>query len=660
MLLYGFGVFYILVLLDFAIGINTKHTLSIQLANGYDIVLWNAHLLSVIEILVKKICCCCCCGESSPSPVKKKGKYSPQRDPEKGVPSSGGTISWIQWIPVLLGIVFSIASIIAGVVMIMSNHKVLPIPSDVRLAMMAFIVWAAYNTLTMIFYAYHVSSEQTKPQKYMVWGGIAPVLFIGAMVGVALCSSKISYDFGEVLSKSLLFYEAQRSGKLPENNRIPWRGDSALHDVTQDDKSLAGGYYDAGDFVKFGLPLGETLTLLSWSIVEFSDNYRTAGELEHARSAVRWGTDYLLKCHTKKNEFYAQVGLPKEEHSKWGRPEDLFEEVKRVGQPINETHPGSDIAGASAAALAAAHLVFKEVDEPYSKELLQHARDLYEFGTSFVGFAKDHLLECREFYDSQEYLDDLAMGAIWLYKATGEKPYVKQSMKYLDEMIKKANGTMSEYFGWDNQGAGVAVLLAVETLNSTYLGYVDSHFKKWVYSLKYNIQGFSYLTQWGALRFDANTAFLSLVHAKHVLKHKVPGFHSLGESVYHCWALAQIRRMLGDSGRSFVAGYGHNPPEYLHHRAASCPDMPAPCNWDNYRSPLPNPQILYGALVGGPFENGSYTDARSNYRQNEPALDYNAGFTASLAGLVTLSHGTGMCHNGAGFYQWIRRDRKFW
>jgi len=47
-----------------------------------------------------------------------------------------------------------------------------------------------------------------------------------------------------VLTKSLLFYEAERSGKLPANNRIPWRGDSALDDQGDNGEDLSGGYYD--------------------------------------------------------------------------------------------------------------------------------------------------------------------------------------------------------------------------------------------------------------------------------------------------------------------------------------------------------------------------------------------------------------------------------
>ncbi|KAK4838100.1 hypothetical protein QYF36_011038 [Acer negundo] len=32
------------------------------------------------------------------------------------------------------------------------------------------------------------------------------------------------------LNKALLFFNAQKSGKLPNNNGIPWRGDSGLND----------------------------------------------------------------------------------------------------------------------------------------------------------------------------------------------------------------------------------------------------------------------------------------------------------------------------------------------------------------------------------------------------------------------------------------------
>ena len=39
-------------------------------------------------------------------------------------------------------------------------------------------------------------------------------------------------------------YEAQRSGALPGENRVSWRGDSALQDGQDNGLDLTGGWYD--------------------------------------------------------------------------------------------------------------------------------------------------------------------------------------------------------------------------------------------------------------------------------------------------------------------------------------------------------------------------------------------------------------------------------
>lgn len=54
-------------------------------------------------------------------------------------------------------------------------------------------------------------------------------------------------QWATVLGNSLWFYEAQRSGKLPANNRVSWRNDSEVDDGSQVGLDLSGGYYDAGD-----------------------------------------------------------------------------------------------------------------------------------------------------------------------------------------------------------------------------------------------------------------------------------------------------------------------------------------------------------------------------------------------------------------------------
>jgi hypothetical protein len=68
---------------------------------------------------------------------------------------------------------------------------------------------------------------------------------------------------------------------------------------------LVGGYHDAGDNVKFGFPMAFSVTMLAWSVVEFGGLMKD--ELQHAREAVRWGADYLLKATARPNTAYVQV-----------------------------------------------------------------------------------------------------------------------------------------------------------------------------------------------------------------------------------------------------------------------------------------------------------------------------------------------------------------
>ena len=103
------------------------------------------------------------------------------------------------------------------------------------------------------------------------------------------------YNYKAVLHASLLFYEAQRAGKLPFNNRISWRGNSMLMDKGENGEDLTGGYFDAGDYVKFGFPMASFTTLLAWGAIDYEDAYIKSGEFDQVVQAIRWSTDYFIK-----------------------------------------------------------------------------------------------------------------------------------------------------------------------------------------------------------------------------------------------------------------------------------------------------------------------------------------------------------------------------
>ena len=67
--------------------------------------------------------------------------------------------------------------------------------------------------------------------------------------------------------------------------------------------------YDAGDNVKFNLPMAWSAAVLAWSVVEFKSGYKAAGQYETALDNIKWATDYFIKCIGDGREIVVQVGV---------------------------------------------------------------------------------------------------------------------------------------------------------------------------------------------------------------------------------------------------------------------------------------------------------------------------------------------------------------
>ncbi|XP_069111328.1 endoglucanase E-4-like [Argopecten irradians] len=430
------------------------------------------------------------------------------------------------------------------------------------------------------------------------------------------------YNYNEVLEKSILFYEAQRSGKLPPTNRIPWRGDSALSDKGQKGEDLSGGWYDAGDLVKFGLPMSASVTLLAWGFLQYPDAYTDANQTEYMYDCIRWPLEWMIKAHTNTSELYIQVGDGNIDHAAWGRPEDMT--MARPAFQVNSSKPGSDVAGEYAAAMAAGYLVFKDKDPTFAAQLLSTAEEIYQFAVTYQAIYSDSVPQAADFYKSSGYKDELCWGALWLHKATNKSSYLTYANTYYPDVADPDWGQ-----SWDDKGAGCQILFYNITGEQKYKDNIEATFTGWLPggTVPYSPKGLAFRSQWGSLRYSSNMAFMALLAAD----------NGVSNSNYRAWAKSQIHYALGDTGRSFVVGFGVNPPTQPHHRASSCPMMPAPCSWEAEQRKEANPHTLYGAMVGGPDGNDSYTDSRTNYVNNEVACDYNAGFQSAVAGLRHLA-----------------------
>ena len=72
--------------------------------------------------------------------------------------------------------------------------------------------------------------------------------------------------------------------------------------------------------------------------------------------------------------------------------------MDRPGYKITAGGPGSDLAGETAAALAAAAVLFKDSDPGYSDTCIQHAKELFEFADGHRGKYQDSICDAGNFY----------------------------------------------------------------------------------------------------------------------------------------------------------------------------------------------------------------------------------------------------------------------
>ncbi|CAN6585904.1 unnamed protein product [Malus baccata var. baccata] len=489
-------------------------------------------------------------------------------------------------------------------------------------------------------------------EKFVRVISMAPLLLL-----LCLPFALAGHDYGQALSKSILFFEAQRSGFLPRNQRVTWRSNSGLYDGKANGVDLVGGYYDAGDNVKFGLPMAFTVTMMSWSIIEYGKQMAASGELGHAMEAVKWGTDYFIKAHPEPNVLYGEVGDGNTDHYCWQRPEDMT--TNRRAYKISPSNPGSDLAGETAAAMAAASIVFRRSNPAYSRELLRHAYQLFDFADKYRGKYDSSITVAQKYYRSiSGYNDELLWAAAWLFQASNNQYY----LDYLGNNGDSLGGTgwgMTE-FSWDVKYSGVQTLVA-KFLMQGKAGRHTAVFEKYQQKAEYfmcscvgkgsrNAQkttgGLIYRQRWNNMQFVTSSSFLITVYSDYLTSSRRTlkcASGNVAPNELLSFAKSQVDYILGDNPRatSYMVGYGNNYPQQVHHRASSIVSYKKDSSFVSCRGgyatwfsrKASDPNLLTGAVVGGPDAYDNFADQRDNYEQTEPATYNNAPLLGILARL---------------------------
>uniref|UniRef100_J3M3N4 Endoglucanase n=1 Tax=Oryza brachyantha TaxID=4533 RepID=J3M3N4_ORYBR len=468
---------------------------------------------------------------------------------------------------------------------------------------------------------------------------------LAAAIGLVVSTSCMvrgahGHDYRAALAMSLLYFEGQRSGRLPPSQRVQWRGDSALGDGGDHRVDLTGGYYDSGDNVKFGLPMAFTVATLSWSVVEYRDRLDAAGELGHALDAVRWGADYLARAHASAGgggeALYVQVGDGDSDHSCWQRPEDM--DTPRTAYMVNASSPGSDVAAETAAALAAAAVAFTGADASYASTLLVHAKQLFEFAKNHRGLYHNSVPSAAKFYASSGDEDELLWAAAWLYIATaGEEEYDG----YIAGATNLGGLVLQGKLPGDGSHAEMKSNLEQFICNLVLHGGGGG-------GARLSPGGMLWWDSWNNMQYVTLASLVLAVHADHLTAAGAAaalrcGGASLPPARLTAFARSQGDYILGTNPEttSYMVGYGSRYPAEVHHRAASLPSIkssPAKVTckggFDYFSKGSPDPNVIAGAIVGGPDANDLYNDSRQNFRQAEPSTVTVAPIVGVLARLL--------------------------
>ncbi|MFA0813595.1 glycoside hydrolase family 9 protein [Microbulbifer epialgicus] len=468
---------------------------------------------------------------------------------------------------------------------------------------------------------------------------LSTYIFIGVYTLYGGIAEAITVNYGEALQKSIYFYEAQQSGVLPPWNRVEWRGDSTLDDGADNNVDLSGGWYDAGDHVKFGFPMASAATMLAWGVVDYPQAYSQSGQIGHIKNNLRYIADYFVKAHPSPNILYGQVGTGSGDHACWGPVEVIHATSRSASErpsfPLSPNCPGSDLAGETAAALSAIAMVFSADDPSYSAQLINHAKELYTFAKTYLGKYSDCITDASGFYNSWSgYNDELVWSAIWLHRATGESSYLDAAIADYEHLSNEGQSSVKSYKwtqAWDDKSYGSYVLMTTLTDDPAYRADAERWLDYWTTGVNgervnYTPGGLAQLDTWGATRYAANTSFVALVYSDY-LKRLEPS--NPRAETYYDFAVDQMEYIMGDNpnGIPYQIGMAPNGPKNPHHRTAHG-------SWsDNLQFPVESRHLLIGALVGGPGSGDAYEDDRGDYIANEVATDYNAGFTSALARL---------------------------
>jgi endoglucanase len=219
----------------------------------------------------------------------------------------------------------------------------------------------------------------------------------------------------------------------------------------------AGGWFDAGDYLKFVETHSYALDLLLLGLRDHPLQMGGGASAANDFTAeARFGMQWLSKMWDDDSRtLYYQVGIGDGDgcdaicgdHDIWRLPQAdddypggapyryiRHRPVFRAGPPGARISP--NLAGRLAAAFAVCSEVYRASDPSFAKQCLRSGQHVYDLADT----SPDGLLSVspHDFYPEDSWQDDLELGAVELYTATGRRAYLTQAAHWAKAWIASA------------------------------------------------------------------------------------------------------------------------------------------------------------------------------------------------------------------------------
>lgn len=192
-----------------------------------------------------------------------------------------------------------------------------------------------------------------------------------------------------------------------------------------------GGWYDAGDQIKFTLNQAATAyhLLLAYRLrPEFFGRVHSRSALPDVLDEARHGLEFLMKVHPDRDTFVIQVANAEDHEQGMRLPEDDALDGRRPALcALSRVHMGAAAAALALGARTCGALGHTDDQARYgamARKIYARAR---EADTIPTAFERD---EVNDFYHDPDPADQLAVAAMELFALTGEQDYLVEARAY--------------------------------------------------------------------------------------------------------------------------------------------------------------------------------------------------------------------------------------